>query len=648
MPVPPQSPLENRTGPATPAVVGAGRSRAADAHAVQFYEDDDFLCAAASQFLAAGLVEGQPFIVVATHQHRDGIACHLTARGFDVERLRLQGRALWLDVEETLATFTLDGRIDLDLFKGSIGGILDKIGGPGGRPVRAYGEIVDVLCRAGRAEDALAVEAFWNELAADRPLLMLCGYAMGHFCLESQGAQFQEVCRQHSHVAPTERYSRAADDGTRLREISVLQQRARALETEIARRAELERALTQALADRARAEGERERLLALERAARETAETASRLKDEFLAVLSHELRTPLNAILGWTQIASRSETDASTTQRALDVIQRNANSQLHVIEDLLDVSRIVTGKMVIATDRVDLADVLGSAIETIRPAAAGKSIDLALDVGSTGRFVRGDAHRLQQVLWNLLSNAVKFTPSRGSVRVELQEADGHARIAIRDTGQGIDAAFLPHVFDRFRQQDSGTARQYGGLGLGLSVVRYLVEAHGGTVAVESEGEGRGARFVITLPLAAAEAPAAQARPERPVALRGVRVLVVDDQRDARDLFNLALKQAGAVVETAASVGDALQALASHPFDVLIGDIGMPGQDGYALIEGVRNHPDARVRRLTAVAVTSYAGEHHRGRALASGYDEYLAKPVDPALLTRTVTDALHGTRTPGH
>ncbi|WP_438011166.1 hybrid sensor histidine kinase/response regulator [Sorangium sp. So ce321] len=413
-------------------------------------------------------------------------------------------------------------------------------------------------------------------------------------------------------------------------EVSELQQRARALEEELEYRKELEGALRQALADRELAEAERERLLSLERAARADAETASRSKDEFLAVLSHELRTPLNAILGWTHIVSDPREDAATVQHALEVIRRNAAVQLRVIEDLLDVSRCVTGKMRISADDIDLGEVVASAIDSVRLAAEARRVEIALHVDDPARGATGDAARLQQVVWNLLSNAVKFTPAEGRVDVRLERAGARAQIVVRDTGVGIARGFLPHVFERFRQEDTDTARKDGGLGLGLAVVRYLVEAHGGTVAAESAGEGRGATFTVTLPLRESGTDSARlAAPEQQVSLRHVRVLLVDDDDDTRELFTRMLTRAEATVESAASVEEALELLSSRELHVLISDIGMPGRDGYVLIDAIRRHADPRVHGIRAVAVTSYAGDHYRARAIDGGYDEYVAKPLDP-------------------
>ncbi|WP_437682661.1 ATP-binding protein [Sorangium sp. So ce131] len=608
-------------------------------HLVQFYESDGFLVDRVTAFLTEGLLAGQPLLVIATGPHRETFAAGLTSAGFNVAELCGGGHVTFLDARETLSTFMDGDRPDAERFRRSIGGTVSQIlRGRDGALVRAFGEMVDVLWQDGNPDGAIRLEELWNELADGGRVAILCGYALGGFHKEAHGRQFQDVCSRHARVIPTELYMQL-DEQARLREVSALQQRARALESEIEYRKELECALRQALEERERAEAERGRLLALETAARAEAEAASRLKDEFLAVLSHELRTPLNAILGWAHIASDAPADGATVRHALEVIRRNAAVQLRVIDDLLDVSRIVAGKMGIHAASVDLGDVLTAALDSVRPAAEAKGIAISLQIDESARVAAGDAARLQQVFWNLLSNALKFTPEAGRIEVRLDRAGGEARVVVRDTGRGIAPEFLPHVFERFRQEDTGTARKHGGLGLGLAVVRYLVEAHGGTVDAESAGEGRGATFTVTLPLRPPEPGAPRsAAVERPASLQHVRVLVVDDDADTRELFAYMLARAGAATEGAASVEEALARLASERFDVLISDIGMPERDGYVLMDAVRGHTDPRVRSIRAIAVTSYAGDSHRARAIDGGFDEYVAKPLEPARFASTIAE----------
>ena len=372
-------------------------------------------------------------------------------------------------------------------------------------------------------------------------------------------------------------------------------------------------------------------------------EEANRLKDEFLATLSHELRTPLNAVLGWARMLREGPMQPAMHERALESIERNARAQAQLVDDLLDVSRIVAGKLHIKADPVDLASVIVNAVETVRAGASAKRLDLRVHLPRDERpIVTGDADRLQQVVWNLVSNAIKFTSSGGRIDVELRSADAKAEILVRDTGQGIAPAFLRHLFQRFRQMDASTARRHGGLGLGLSIVRHLTEAHGGTVAAESAGEGQGATFRVRFPLRAAQhpdprPPADPAEPGRDLA--GARILVVDDEADARELLRYVLENRGADVETAVSAGEALHLLGEGTFHVLIADIGIPELDGYALIRLVRQLPAAHHRGIPAIAVTAYASARERDQALDAGYDWHLGKPVEPEHLVATVSAA---------
>jgi signal transduction histidine kinase/CheY-like chemotaxis protein len=396
------------------------------------------------------------------------------------------------------------------------------------------------------------------------------------------------------------------------------------------------------------------RLLDKEQRARAAAEAASRAKDEFLAVLSHELRTPLNAVYGWARMLRSGEVEGAAVTRALDVIMRNANAQVQLIDDMLDVSRIVTGKMRLDVRPLDLRAVVEAALDVVRPAAEAKQIRLQaiLDPGALG--VTGDPDRLQQVVWNLLINAVKFTPREGRIQVRLQRVNSHVEILVSDSGQGIAPDVLPHVFERFQQGDSTSTRRHTGLGLGLALVRHLVELHGGTVEASSAGEGKGATFTVRLPVAIARADG-EVRPLRtrtqptaavPVSslgpsLRGLRILVVDDDRDGLDLLATMLINGGAEVRSCPSAAEGLAALQAWRPDVLISDIEMPGEDGYALIRRVRALDDAKLARTPAVALTAYGRVEDRLRTLSAGYSMHVPKPVDPAELT-TIVASLAG------
>jgi signal transduction histidine kinase/ActR/RegA family two-component response regulator len=393
-----------------------------------------------------------------------------------------------------------------------------------------------------------------------------------------------------------------------------------------------------------RAEEERDGLLLREREARGVAEAACRLKDDFLATVSHELRTPLTSILGWSNLLRSGALDEESTAKAFDVIERNAQNQKRLIDDLLDVSRIIGGKLLLDVREIELARIVEDAVEVVRPAAAAKGIRVVSSFDPEVWTVSGDAGRLRQVVWNLLSNAVKFTPEGGHVEVRVERDGSRARVAVSDTGKGIAPDFLPHVFERFRQADAKTTRAFDGLGLGLAIVRHLVEAHGGTVRAESPGEGLGTTFSIYLPLSAVRATS-PARTDHlgllnasgvSVSLRGVRVLAVDDNSDTRDLVEVVLNRCGAEVRSSASAGEALDVLGEWRPDVLLSDIGMPHEDGYELIRRVRSLEASQGGRVPAAALTAYARDEDRGQTLAAGFQMHLVKPVNPAELIAAV------------
>lgn len=402
------------------------------------------------------------------------------------------------------------------------------------------------------------------------------------------------------------------------------------------------------ITERKHAEEERGRLLASAQAARAEADTANSIKDEFLATVSHELRTPLTSILGWSQLLVSGKLDEQESKRALETILRNARAQREIIDDLLDISRIITGKLRLEVHSVEMDRIIEAVVEGVRPAADARKIDLrtAIDQG-IGR-ISGDPDRLQQIIWNLLSNAIKFTPEGGRVEVRLQRHDSDVEITISDTGQGIDPELLLHVFDRFRQFDSSSRRRHGGLGLGLSIVRQLVELHGGTVTAESPGAGGGTTFKVMLPVKNLQHALnnfetmpqliieGSTSRESEAVLNGVRVLVVDDERDSRELLTAALMMNGAEVVSLGSAIDALEEMERRPFDVLLSDIGMPEMDGYWLINKVRELPAERGGDIPAAALTAYARIEDRRRLLLAGYQMHIPKPIEPAELTSIV------------
>ena len=400
-----------------------------------------------------------------------------------------------------------------------------------------------------------------------------------------------------------------------------------------------------------RALEERERLLAAAQSARAEAEAANRLKDEFLANLSHELRTPLNAIVGWASILRSGSIGPEDLTEGLEVIDRNAKVQTQIIEDLLDVSRIVSGNLRLDVQRVNVAEVIDAAIAAVTPAAEAKGVRVTKVLDSLAGPVSGDAARLQQIVWNLVTNAVKFTPKGGRVHVLLERVNSHVEISVIDTGVGIRPEFLPHLFERFSQADSTTTRRHGGLGLGLAIVKHLAELHGGTVRAKSPGEGQGSTFVVSLPITVVhDAPPEKVRPKEQwpgdfdcsgKPLSGIRVLVVDDEADARQVVRRVLAECGAEVAVSESVAQALEYVESFRPDILVSDIGMPDQDGYDLIRQIRSRVAAKT--LPAVALTAFARSEDRRRALIAGFQTHVAKPVDPAELVAVVASLVERT-----
>jgi signal transduction histidine kinase/ActR/RegA family two-component response regulator len=384
---------------------------------------------------------------------------------------------------------------------------------------------------------------------------------------------------------------------------------------------------------------DRKESLAREHIARAEAESANRMKDEFLATVSHELRTPLNAILGWAHILRSGTPEEATVRRGVEVIERNAQTQAQLVEDILDASRVITGSLRLTPGPVDLAAVINTATDSVRLGAEAKGIELSVVLDPAARQLSGDAGRLQQMVWNLLTNAIKFTPAGGRVEIRLTRVDGHAQIQVTDTGEGIAADFLPYIFDRFRQADSTITRRHGGLGLGLAIVRHLAELHEGTAHAESAGEGYGSTFTIRLPLGAdaeAERPANLASPGAVAPLRGVQLLLVDDDQDALDILSLLLGEAGASVRTATSAAEALALLRWIRPDVLVSDLAMPDEDGYSLIRSLRTVERQSGRRTPAVALTAYVRVQDRARAVEAGFDVFVEKPVDPEELVSVI------------
>jgi signal transduction histidine kinase/CheY-like chemotaxis protein len=609
-------------------------------HFVQFYEADGFLLNSLSGFIGNAITSGDGAIVVATPAHRNGLDELLQANGLDVLSAKARGRYISLDAAETLGKFMVDGEPEPTRFNDVMGGVIASVT-DGRSRIRAFGEMVALLWAEGNHAGAIRLEELWNDLQKAYSFSLFCAYPMnglgGEKFIEPHGS----VCNVHSRVIPAESYADLSDPNARLRAIALLQQKAESLEAEIKERELVEERLRLALVG--------------EQMARAEAETANRMKDEFLATVSHEIRTPLNAIIGWSHLLRSSRLDEATIARAIETIDRNAKSQAQLIEDILDVSRMITGKLRLNNELVDIASVINAAIDSVQLAIDSKDLQLEVTLDPSARHTVGDANRLQQVVWNLLANAIKFTPSGGRIEVKVERAGRNVQIRVTDTGQGISKNFLPFIFDRFRQADGSTTRQHGGLGLGLAIVRHLVELHGGTIRAESAGEGQGATFTINLPLAPQgtkvrkkvtgnllRKESADAKFSSVPSLNEVKVLLVDDDPDTLQILSVMLAESQAVVQTAATVAEALEILEWYQPHVLVSDLAMPDEDGYSLIGKLRARERQTGTRTPAVALTSYVRVEDRTRALSAGFNLFVPKPAQPDELIIAIASLAEG------
>ena len=605
-------------------------------HFVQFYEADGFLLNSLSGFIGRAIHADDGALVVATEAHRNGLDELLQANGLNVTTARARGQYISLDAAETLSKFMVDGAPEPGRFNEFMGGVIASV--TDGRPrISAFGEMVALLWAEGNHAAAIRLEELWNDLQRTHSFSLFCAYPMnglsGERFIEATGS----VCKVHSRVIPAESYADLSDPNARLRAIALLQQKAESLEAEVNERRQVEERLRLALVG--------------EQMARAEAETANRMKDEFLATVSHEIRTPLNAIIGWSHLLRTGRLDEATAARAVETIDRNAKSQAQLIEDILDVSRMITGKLRLNNEPVDIASVINAAIDSVQLAIDSKDLKLEVTLDPSARHTLGDASRLQQVVWNLLANAIKFTPSGGRIEVKVERAGRNLQIRVSDTGQGIEASFLPFIFDRFRQADGTTTREHGGLGLGLAIVRHLVELHGGIIKADSAGEGKGATFIINLPLAPQDSTRrrnvigsvqAKERSQGNVtslpSLDDVKVLLVDDDPDTLQILSVMLAESKAGVQTAASASEALEILEWYQPDVLVSDLAMPGEDGYSLIRKIRALVGGKVTQIPAVALTSYVRVEDRARALSAGFNMFVPKPVEPEELVTAIAN----------
>jgi len=604
-------------------------------HFVQFYEADGFLLNSLSGFIGSAINSGNPAIVIATKEHRDGLDQLLSANALDLVNAKASGRYVSLDAAETLSKFMVDGSPDPGAFQKLLGGIIGSVT-DGRSRVRAFGEMVALLWAEGNYAGAIRLEELWNDLQRAHSFSLFCAYPMNGLGGEKFTEPHSGICTVHSRVIPAESYAGLFDQDARLRAVAQLQQKAASLEAEVKERQQAEERLRLALVG--------------EQMARAEAETANRMKDEFLATVSHELRTPLNAIIGWSHLLQRGSLDQATTSRAMETIDRNAKAQAQLIEDILDVSRMITGKLRLSNESVDISSVINAAIDSVQLALDSKDLELEVKLDPSARHTLGDASRLQQVVWNLLANAIKFTPSGGRIEVKVERDGRNLKLQVSDSGQGMNADFLPFIFERFRQADGTTTRQHGGLGLGLAIVRHLVELHGGTIKAESGGTGKGSTFVIKLPLApqrkreprrvtSANLPAKEDSeapfPALP-ALDDVRVLLVDDDPDTLQMLSVMLVELKANVQTAASVSEALEILEWYQPKVVVSDLAMPGEDGYSLIAKIRAMENGK--SIPAVALTSYVRIEDRTQALSAGFNMFVPKPVEPHELIAAIAN----------
>lgn len=611
-------------------------------HFVQFYEADDYLLKALSGFIGAALTSGEAALVVATQAHRNELDKLLETRGLDLSSARTTGQYLSLDAAETLSQFMVGGAPEPQRFKEVIGNVIGTIT-DGRTRVKAFGEMVALLWSDGNYAGAVKLEELWNDLQKAHSFSLFCAYPMSGLGGESLGEPLHKICSTHTRVIPAESYS-DLDTDARLRAIALLQQKSESLEAEIRQRRQIEERMRLALVG--------------EQMARAEAETANRMKDEFLATVSHEIRTPLNAIIGWSHLLRSGRLDEATAARAIETIDRNAKSQAQLIEDILDASRMITGKLRLNKEVVDITSVINAAIDSVQLAIDSKELHFEVTLDPSARHTLGDSSRLQQIVWNLLSNAIKFTPIGGRIEVKVKRASGNLQLRVSDSGNGISPEFLPFIFDRFRQADGTTTRQHGGLGLGLAIVRSLVELHGGTVKADSPGLGMGATFTITLPLAVQKT----ARRKKVItalgdelsgapvsslpSLEDVKVLLVDDDPDTLQILRVMLVETKAQVEVAASAAEALAKLHWFQPQVLVSDLAMPGEDGFSLIGKVKAQAMAAGQDIPAIALTSYVRVEDRTRALAAGFNMFVPKPVEPEELIKAIANLAEATVEP--
>jgi signal transduction histidine kinase len=471
-----------------------------DEHFVQFYESETYLIDSITNFVCVGIGSGETVLVLATKPHLIALRTRLIEKHLLVDSLENAGRFVPLDAETVQADLTVDGHLSPERFSQFFGSVLSQAR-DAQRPIRIFGELVAVLWSQGKYSTAIQVEELWNDLQRQMSFTLFCAYPLKGFAGKDLAEPLSQVCLTHSRIVPAESYSSLTNSDEKLRKVADLQQKSISLAHELSEHRKTQDELNAAKVALAIQVAKQEEVSKREQVAREEAEAANRLKNEFLAIVSHELRTPLNAIVGWSHLLNQGRLDAPTSTRAVESIERNAKVQAQMIEDLIDVSRLGAGTLKLSVAKVDLRSVIHAVTDSLRSAAEAKRIELVVDVDTPCDSVMGDSRRLQQIVWHLVDNSIKFTPPDGRVLIQLRQNQAEIEIVVEDSGQGIETEFLESVFEQFRQADSGTTRKHGGLGVGLSIVRHLVELHGGSVSVESEGPAQGTRFVVKLPSA---------------------------------------------------------------------------------------------------------------------------------------------------
>jgi signal transduction histidine kinase/CheY-like chemotaxis protein len=579
-------------------------------HAVQFYESHEFLCGVVARFIGQGLRTGAGAVLLLTAAHKLSVRNQLEADGIDVATALATGRLLFLDAHESLDGFMRGGQVDDARFFALLAAVIERVSGAAGTRLRAYGEMVDLLWKEGLIEAALRLEQLWDEVTRTRPLSLLCAYDMENFQVGGDSAPFDRICAAHTRVIPTERFRQSDVIDARYREIAQLQQRARALVSELPRRTRAEQLVR-----------EREEEL---RRQNESLEAALRAKDEFLAMLGHELRNPLAPILLAVDLLRQRHGEASECA----VIERQVKHLVRLVDDLLDVARLVRGKVTLHKRVIELADVIARGIELAPVLDITRREDLALRVPAEGLPVDVDPERMAQVVSNVLTNAVKYSDPGSPIVVSASGSDGRVLLSVRDAGVGIAPELIDRVFELFVQEKQTVDRTGGGLGLGLAIVRNIVELHGGLVSAHSDGAGRGTELRVELPLCAtltssSHSDARHGADAVPAARTMRRILLVDDNEDAACLLGQVLERMGHAVAIAHDGPSALELAARFDPDVALLDIGLPVIDGHQL--GARLREQRPVLRL--IAISGYGDRAIRTRSLTAGFEAHLVKPI---------------------